>query len=446
MRARTQLVLLLLSFVALPLFAQVAPEATGGEAPGLIDTQMMTPPPSSGTLYPNFTGAEVRSNYLSAELAVNAAYFDNVLPGATAQPVGDTTYSILPELTLNRNTPRQQIALNYTPTIIFYEPTSTLNSFNHSASLTFQDRLSPHFAINLQNFFTRTNNWFSSAYPSAAGGITGTAQGPAPALIAPFAEEMSDTAEGAFSYQFARNGMIGAGGTYSYLDYPSSDALGLFGSRGEGASAFYSRRVSSGEYIGLSYSYDRNAIGPANPPIETQVHSFLPFYTAYFTPAFSISISGGAQHVSEDQDQPANFVQWSPAGVINMDWHGKRGDFAASYLHTIISGEGLYGAFYSDSANGAGGWKFSSTWSGRLAVSYTTTSAVTRVAGLTYNGGNGFTLGASLKRTIGERFSAEVGYDRLQEDYTGIPVLTENPDSDRGYITVTYEFRKPLGR
>ena len=444
MLARTGLVMLLVSLATLPVFSQVEPEARGGGVPELNNTVMMAPPAVTGTLYPNFTGAETRSNYLASDLTVNSAYIDNVLPGAFARPVSDIAYSILPEISLNRTTPLRQTVLTYRPAITLYQRTTELNSIDHNVSFTFQDRVSPHVAINVQNFFLRTSNWFSTSYQFSTAGAPGTAPVTAPVLIAPFAEQMSDTAEGASSYQFARNAMIGVGGTYSRLDFPNSDAVGLFDSSGKGASAFYSRRLSPSQYLGLTYDYNRDDVSPANPPIETQVHSFAPFYTVYVTPAFSISVSGGAQHMSEAYNSAKSHHIWSPSGVINVEWLGKRGDVTASYLHTIASGGGLYGAFHSDTVSSAGGWEISRTWSVRLETSYATLSAVTSLTGLGYNGGNALTVGAALKRTFGEHVSAECGYDRIQENYAGIPVVA--PNSDRGYVAVTYELTRPLGR
>ena len=75
---------LLVLAAAIPAWSQVEPDATGGTAPTLDDTQMMTPPPVSGMPYPNFTGTETRSNYLDASLNLNAAYNDNVVPTIAA--------------------------------------------------------------------------------------------------------------------------------------------------------------------------------------------------------------------------------------------------------------------------------------------------------------------------------------------------------------------------
>ncbi len=54
--------------------------------------------------------------------------------------------------------------------------------------------------------------------------------------------------------------------------------------------------------------------------------------------------------------------------------------------------------------------------------------------------------GVTFGRTIGDRFTADLGYDRLQESFSGIQAIAGNPDSDREYVNFTYQFKKPLGR
>jgi len=54
--------------------------------------------------------------------------------------------------------------------------------------------------------------------------------------------------------------------------------------------------------------------------------------------------------------------------------------------------------------------------------------------------------GVSMGRSFLDHLSTSFGYQRLQEHYTGIAVISENPDSDRVYVTVSYEFKKSLGR
>ena len=67
MHARTQILLIALSLVAIPALSQVAPSATGGGESTEDDSQMMTPPPVSGMPYDSGAGAD--SDRLPARVA-----------------------------------------------------------------------------------------------------------------------------------------------------------------------------------------------------------------------------------------------------------------------------------------------------------------------------------------------------------------------------------------
>jgi hypothetical protein len=447
MSARACLILLIASFAGLPAMSQVQPEAAGGEPVVPEDNQMMTPPPASGAQYPNITGADLTTNNLHGVIAFDTAYIDNLLPGAGTAPVADTTFSIHPDFRINRTTSLRQLTLRYSPSFTFYEPTSVLDSMDQSAAVNFQQRLSPHIAISLDDFFLRTSNVYSASYPFATGGITGAPQAQAPAVIAPFAEMMTETADASLTYQFGKDGMIGGGGNYSKFEFPKiTDAEGLFDSTGEVASAFYSRRLTPSHYIGVTYDYGRSVVSSPNAPIETQLHTPLPFYTFYFNRSSSISFAGGMQYTSVTQGQKQAFSDWTPAGSVSFGWQSHRAVFAASYLHTVTSGQGLYGAFYLDSVGATGYWNFSRTLSGAVGTSYTNTSALSQLDGLAYNGGDTFTAHASMKDDIGKSIEVEFGYDRLQEKYNGIAVITQNPNNDRVFVTLIYVINRPVGR
>ena len=136
-----------------------------------------------------------------------------------------------------------------------------------------------------------------------SGNLTGTTQAPVPALIVPYVEQMSDTASGSVDYQVGRDSMLGGGASYSTFSFPNpAAAAGLSNSDGEGGSAFYSRRFSGKQYGGLSYNYSRDVVTDAPyAPFNDQVHSLLPFYSIYFNPRFSVSISAGIQHIGITQ-------------------------------------------------------------------------------------------------------------------------------------------------
>jgi hypothetical protein len=426
--------------------AQVEPDAEGGPTPP-DDLQMLTPPPVSYLLYPTVTGAEARTNYLASSMVVDIAHLSNVLPGLDAPLVKDTTYSFLPSLVLDRTTPRQQLAATYNPTFTFYEPTTTLDAFDQSASIVYQNRPSPYTTVIVQDFFSRTADVFNVSFPFSDGGIAGVPQAPAPAAIAPFVEQLKNTASANIADQFGRNAMAGVGGTYSIFSFPNpAQAEGLANSHGGDASAFYDRRFSHMRYAGVSYDYNRILAGPDNALIDTRVHSVFPFYSWYVSRTFSFSLSGGMQRVSVAQLQLPTQNSWSPAGVVSMGWQSSRVTISASYLHTITAGGGLVGAYSANSVSGAGAWVFARTWAAHANASYSTISVAVPLAGLPYQAGDTIGASGSIAHDLSERFTVEGGYERLHENFGGITVISHNPDSDRIFLTASYRFERLLGR
>ena len=256
--------------------------------------------------------------------------------------------------------------------------------------------------------------------------------------------------------------MIGGGGSDQVVDFPASASstglansnTGLANSNETGAWAFYNRRISRMQYMGFSYQWTRTAAQATSQQQatsqrrDTQTNSLLPFYSFYFTKTASVSISGGAQHVSvtspDSPDLPASNL-WSPEADLSVGYQGKRGNLAASYSHTITSGEGLLGAFNTNFANLAGGWNLSRTWIANLSLSYASTSNATPQL-FTFAGGNTVSGQASITHSFRESLIVRAGYERLHQDYSNTAIISAIPDSSQVYGTITYQFSKPLGK
>jgi hypothetical protein len=431
--------------LTVPAWSQVEPEAEGGPTP-VEDTQMMTPPPVSGVPYPHTATLQGSPNYLSAGVSANGGYVNNILQSSNTPPVNDGVFSVYPTFMLARSTPHQQATITYSPSFVFYQPTSVLDTVNQGASLTYQDRLSPHVTFNAEDSFYRTSDVFDQSYFFSDGGVTGSSQNPSTTVIAPFAQQLSNSGQAFLSYQFARNGMIGAGGSYQTADFSAPGAsTGLANSNQAGAWAFYNRRLTQSQYFGFVYQYARTLAQQGSQQSDTQLHSLLPFYTFYFAHAFSVSISGGAQRVGLTLPNLPAAASWSPALVASLGWQRDRGYLAGNYSHTVTSGQGLFGAFKMNSIGLSGGWRLGRTWDAAMSISYSNTSnAVPQL--VSYAGGSSIAGQASLTHTIHESFSAAFGYQRLHQQYSGIAIISADPDSNRVYAGITYSFLKPLGK
>jgi hypothetical protein len=432
---------------AAPVWAQVEPPAAGGAVPEDDDVRMNVPPLLAGTAYANVAGLDKSLNALTATATVNAAYLNNVLPGSTAAPVADTTISIDPSLNYNRSTSRQHETLDYSPSFTFYMPTSQLNAVNQSATGLFQGRLTRHLTVGLQENFLRTSNIFDESYPFSAGGLLGSTQTPVPAAIAPFAEQLRNAATADVAYQFSRNGMIGGGTTFTNYIFPNpAESVGLYNSGEEGGSAFYNRRITSRQYVGVTYEYDHVLGYPASGTVESQTQNFLPFYSVFFSKTLSFSAAGGPVRWSVSQPEQPTTSSWTGAAFLKVDWQGNKGNLTAGFSRAVTSGGGLIGAFTSNGANLGGAWKLARAWTGRVGFGYQEIEPITPLNFVIYQGGKSVMAQASVVRTLGEHATLECGYQHFYEQFKGIATIAADPNGDRAFASFDYIFRKPLGR
>lgn len=435
--------------MAAPLWAQVD---TNGTDPmdTSNDTRMLTPPPVSGQAYPTALGSEQRSNYLRYGVSFTSAYSDNSVGGTT--PVSDTSYSILPTVALDETTPTLHSVLTYSPGFTFYQRTTARDEADQNVSLNVNDRLSPHVTLTARDGFQKSSSVFNQL-DYGSGGISGGSQGANDSVIAPISPFLRNSADVSVSYQFALNGMVGASGTFTNLHYyNSAEVLGLADSTTQGGSVFYSLRASRLHYFGVTYQYQR--IVSSSPPegqSETQTQAMLFYYTLYPTSRLSISVFGGPQHSSTVQPPllglslpPA--IAWNPSIGGSFSWQGQLTNAALSYSHTISGGGGLNGAVHMDSANLSVRRQIARSLNASLSGAYAQNNVVGSPLFGGSNDGHSISCTGSLSKQFGEHISFQLGYSRLHQDYSGVQVLAATPDTNREFVSVSYQFSRPLGR
>jgi hypothetical protein len=438
-----------------PVWCQLTASPFETRATSANEAQMLTPPPVNTEGYSTTVGSQIRSNYLAVGLIFNTAYDDNVLTGqSTTTPASDFIYTISPTIALNKITPRQNLVLTYSPGFTFYQHTRTLDSTGQSAAVTFQYRLSQHTTINLGDSFQKSSNVFDQLYPLSGGAISGSSQTQAVAVVAPYANQLRNTANMGLSYQFSRNGMIGVSGVVTENNYPNpAEASGLYNSNSFGGSVFYSQRLSSKQYIGVTYQYSRSQSTPvnaqANPVIaqpEVRTHTVLAFCTIYLHPTLSVSLSGGPQYTDATQPPSPSFNSWTPSVMASVGWQRSHTNFVASYSRTVTGGLGLPGAFTSYSANASVRWQTARTWTVGAAGSYISNNNVAPSLPSSNPGGQTVSGTASVQHSLSEHLNMELGYARLHQSYSGIAVISAAPDSNREFISISYRLTRPLGR
>ena len=414
--------------------------------------QMMTPPPVSGQSYPTAPSSAERSNYLRGGVAFASAYTDNALGSVDGHPVSDVSYSIWPTIALDESTSRLHIVSTYAPGFTFYQRESNLNQADQTATIDLQYRLSPHVAISARDGFQKTSSVFNQPDPTSAFAVSGSTQQANFSIIAPIADVLSNAGNVGITWQFAANAMVGASGTFANLHYPDqTEVPGLFDSSSQGGSVFYTHRISKMHYLGVTYQYQRLVSDATLGQNETQTHALLFFYTLYVSSRLSLSFFGGPQYADvgpqflNTQTTSPGFQSWNPQVGGSMGWQGRFTNVALSYSHMISGGGGLIGAVKLDSATASIRQQMTRKLSGSIAGGYAQSNVLQSTL-LGNDSGHTLSATASLQRQFGERIGLQLGYTRLHQDYSGVAVLAETPNTNREFVSISYHFARPLGR
>jgi hypothetical protein len=432
-----------------------APVAAAGVAdtPNTTDL-MLTPPPVGGEAYPVVFSSETKSNYLRGGLTFDTAYSDNVLTAADGKPVSDVSYSVWPTIQIDQTRPRLHWSLAYAPGFTFYQRTSGRNEADQNLALSFRYRLSPHVTFTASDAFQKSSSVFNQ--PDQGLGLTGGVSGSVGSdatVIAPVADRLTNSGTAGLTYQFSANGIVGGSGTFMNLHYPnagqvagSNPALlaGIYDASSRAGTAFYSLRVSRKHYFGVAYQYQKLLSYPLGiPATDTETHAILAFYTLFATPAFSISFFGGPQYSSTNQFGLPTSQSWYPAAGGSLNWQARHTAAALSYSRMITGGGGLIGAAQSDNASASLRQLLTKNLSASFAGMYSNKNVLS-VSTLPDTSGHSIAGSVSLQRQFGEHVSLRAGYTRLRQVYRTVQVIT--PDTSREWISVSYEFAKPLGR
>jgi hypothetical protein len=408
------------------------------------ESPILRPPPVSVQSYRVETGMEERSNYIRGSIAAGAGYIDNLYPGSGQGQLGETIINLQPTIAFDTESARQHTSAFYSPSFVFYEPTSALNEADHNALFKFQYRFSPRLTMDLNDRLMRSSTGFGQI---GNGGISGSAQITTPGIIVPFGERFSNDASGGLSYQFSPHGMIGGSGNVGNLNYSkSSQVLGLYNSDSRGAGGFYSHRLSASQYLGAMYQYEQALAYPGEGQYDTQTHTVYGFYTIYPTKAFSLSVAGGPQHYAESHAPFPTARAWTPAVTASTGWQSRHTSFAANFSRAVTGGGGLLGAFDSTSTGASGRWQVSRLWDAGLNVGYSINKNATPLFGVSSIGGHSFATSLTAGRLLSTHSSVVLEYDRIQNRYDGVPSIAVNPSSDRIMMSFTWQFLRPVGR
>lgn len=263
-------------------------------------------------------------------------------------------------------------------------------------------------------------------------------------VVTPFSSRLTNDVTAGVTYQFALNSMVGATGGSSLLTFPNpSQSIGLNDSKTESATGFYSERLTPQHYVGVVYEFRHYTTSPVESTTDTSTYSG--FYTHYFKPNFSISVQAGAERYETSGPTIGTVSSWNPQVSTNMGWQGRHNSFSAQFARTISSGGGLLGSYKVISGGANYAQQMNRFWSFDATANYIDTHAEQAIADIYASTGHSLTASAGVRRLLSQRFMLRVGYDRIQSHYNNVVSLSGNPNADRVYATISYNFSRPIG-
>jgi hypothetical protein len=340
--------------------------------------------------------------------------------------------------------------LTFNPGFTFYQHTTDRNEADENAGVDISYRLTPHVTLSLIDSFRKSSNLLSqpNGFESP---VFGSGQVSPVTVFAPVADQLSNTGAAQLTYQFGLNAMVGASGTFTNLHYSNpAEVPGLYDSGSRGGSVFYTHRLSGRHYVGATYEYQMLLAYPVGFRAQTTTNGLTLFYSIYLKPTVSLSFFGGPEYSDTQESIAPRLQTWSPSAGASLAWQERQTNFAVSYSRMIAPGGGLVGAVHQDAGKVSLRRQFTRTTSagldGQYANNHLLDSGVLQAVGAFNDSGHSLSGTVSLDRQLGEHFSFDLAYSRLHQSYDNISAISSAPNTNRGWVSISYQFARPLGR
>lgn len=387
-----------------------------------------------------------RSNYLRAGLNVGMAYDDNpflVSNGAQS----NTSVTVFPNISLEESTSRMRWKLGYAGGLTINQNLTNQNQQAQNLNFDSGFRLSPHVNLRVAENFSLTTGFFDSG--NGAGEVG--SGGPNASLVAPLATQRSSLTTVETNYHFALNDLIGASGTFYNLHFTNPPkGTALADSQTATASAFWLHRLVGEDWGGVAYHFERITF---NPTGETLVHSFLVMNTLSLSKRFTLSAFVGPQYsendglVSGGGTQAIQSNEWTVSGGVEVGWRNQHTSVSAGYSRDVRDGGGLLGSVLLQDVHGTLRHQLSPAWTAALSASYGTNQSLVAPSTSSASSINLTSAGFALERNLGKSIGFRLGYTHNFEEQFGLPAPnpTQDASSNRFFVTLSYQWAKPLG-
>jgi hypothetical protein len=394
-----------------------------------------------------------RSNYLRGGLNVGATYDDNPLLLSSGVE-SNTSETIFPNIRIEESTSRTRWSLGYAGGLTVNQKITSQNQGSHNLNFDSQCRLSPHVNLRVAEAFSLTTGFFDAGSGSE---VVASSGGPNASLITPLATQRSSLTTVETNYHFARNDLIGASGSFYAIDFTNvptppagTQPTQLTDTQTASGSAFWLHLLFHGDWGGVSYRFDRITFSGGSG--ETRVHSFLAVDTLSLWKRLTLTGFLGPQY-SENQGlvnvaaQSTQSSGWSVSGGAQGGWQGERTSVTAGYSRSITDGGGVLGADHLQTVQANFRRVLVPGWAFALNASHGTNQSITEPFANSATSINLTSAGISLERNVGKNIGLRMGYAHDFQEQFGVPGTTQtlNASRNRFFVTLSYQWAKPLG-
>jgi hypothetical protein len=430
---------------ALSAIAGIQPEGGTGDASS--DVPQLPVLLGGQGISATFLSEMERSNYLRGGVNVGAAYDTNPLLLSTGE-VGNASVSIFPNINIQESSSRLRWNLGYAGGLTINQ--SLVNENQDSQNLIFdsQYRLSPHVNLRVAETFSLATGFFDAGNGTESGAGSG---GPNASLIAPLSTQRSSMTTVETNYHFALNDLIGASGSFYDLHFTNVPAgTRLADSETASGAAFWLHRIVGADWGGISYRFQRITFNPGGG--ETEVHSFLAVDTLNISSRLTLTGFVGPQY-TENQGlfpgelQATHTNGWSVSGGAEGAWKNQNTGIAAGYSRGISDGGGVLGAVLLQTVHANFRRELIKGWAVALYATHGTNQSLTVPLATSASSINLTSAGISLDHNVTKNMGLRMGFSHDLQQQFGLPAPTptQNANRNRVFLTLSYQWAKPLG-
>jgi hypothetical protein len=349
---------------------------------------------------------------------------------------------------------------SYAAGFVANQHVSERNQASHDFIGSLDLRLSPHVDLQLSDAFLKTTGFLQQFRGGVVTPVTGPITQPNTTVITPLSAGLNNTATANLTYQFSAGNMIGGGGTFydSHFSDTAPGSPSLMDTTSRAGNVFFNHRFNPRNWTAFTYKYQKLSFAPGNS--NSRTHSFLLSHTIYLQPRMTLALYVGPEYTELDL-QTVTFVmalpvvslatvssfenQWSMSGGGNFGWQGERTSLRVEANRKVTDGGGLQGVVILNSVSGGIRRQLSRSATAGFSVGY----GHNRALGLVAEGQSPLisvqgTVG--LEQRLGQSLLLRLDYGRDYQEGSTFTPTGGSINHNRGSVSLSYSFTRPLGR